>query len=978
MEQRTKATPREAASISRLSNCFSPESKPAQICGQLLLDTSLSSTPHFAVSTRHSVTSRIERNSRAFCYLIFSTRHLNATLEKHENVEKFITLPSLFCRFRLTRQTQTGHSHFASAFRAVFLDGSAPDLLGSRFALLRESTPTLKTPKPGAPFRRAVEVSAALFDLASVSLACRDQDTLVKTFVARVGAATGAQAVFVWLNNGPNFGHSSGSSSDSPSGDSLLACRARWSENGERFNTQSEGAAQGILAEVVKSGEVKRLNSQALAANGLSHLDKSTRQRVKSAVYAPLPGAQGIKGVVEVLGTRAGEFTADQARFIEEASRFVGQALTNLEALESERNLQLATLDRLTALYDIGRTFTSTLELKELLPIVAGKIRDLSGAGACNVWLIDRPSNELHLAEQAGSDPTSEPGSRVSASEGLLAEVAQQADSKLVTEPPEEAALQERLQAAGDFEMHCWMAAPLRKDDEVLGVIELINKVDGSSFDEEELFLLSSVSEQAAVALHNANLLESERKVFALDALLKISKEITSTLDLDHVLTTVVHQAATVVPFDKCVIGFFDRGRFILGAVSGETEVPSTREMDELRDRLEWVANQSDAVSADLYSDGWHAHPEDARAQIVSVLEAHDYGGFYALPLRDEQGALGAMALLSSDADFLTTSHKELLSILANQVSVAIRNAQLYQQVPLANILQPFAQRKAKFLSAVPHGRLRVFLERAGAVALVLILVPWPVRVGTNATVVPARRRVVSAMEGGVARAIYVHEGQMVQPGQLLAQIDDSDSVVRLAQAQAALSQSQHDLEEAEFRNDAATAGQARTLADLHAIEVRYGQERVSDAQLRAPIAGIVVTPRIEERTGTMVKAGEAFCEIVESDRMAAEMSVPENDLGLVRAGKPAALKLNAFPTTTFQGTVERIGAKTQSDAGEQYFLVRAVFENPGGQARDGMVGRARIRAGGGWFGSGWYPVGYALLRDPFRWFWQKAWVWTP
>jgi hypothetical protein len=57
----------------------------------LLLDTRLSSNPVFANSTRHSVTSRIQRNSRLLCYLTFSTRHLNATLEKCNLVEKFNT-----------------------------------------------------------------------------------------------------------------------------------------------------------------------------------------------------------------------------------------------------------------------------------------------------------------------------------------------------------------------------------------------------------------------------------------------------------------------------------------------------------------------------------------------------------------------------------------------------------------------------------------------------------------------------------------------------------------------------------------------------------------------------------------------------------------------------------------------------------------------------------------------------------------------
>jgi RND family efflux transporter MFP subunit len=807
-----------------------------------------------------------------------------------------------------------------------------------------------------------METSAALFELASVSLACRDQDTLLKTVAARVAAAVGARAVLIWIGT-PDPG---------------LMCRSRWSDPGERITPSDGPISEGLIVEVCESRETRRLGAKQIDAGDLSHLDESSRGRVKSAVYAPLPGGRVWQGVLEVLGKRSGEFTAEDALFIEEASRLAGQALTNLEAIEQERSSHLATLDRLTALYDIGRTFTSTLELAALLPIVAEKIRAILSAGACNIWLMDVASQEMHLANRVGEDPTAEEGARISASEGLLAEVAHQVSPRLVNEPATEPGLEERRDADGNFEIQSWMAAPLRKEDEVLGVVELINKADGSSFDEDELFLLASVSEQAAIALHNANLLESERKVHVLDALLKISQEITSTLDLDHVLTTVVQQAGSVVPFDKCVIGFFDRGRFLLGAVSGETEVPKTREMDDFRERFQWVANQADVVAADLHSEGWEFHPDEARAQIVSVLEKHSYAGFYALPLRDEQGALGVLALVSSEADFLSENHKETLAILANQTSVAIRNAQLYQQVPLANLLQPFTARKQKLLAAVPKGRWRIYGERTAIVAAALILIPWPMRVGTDATVVPAQSRVVSAMQGGVVKRVFIHEGDVVQPGQLLAQLDDGDDAIKLAQAQAALAQARHDSAEAEFKNDSSAAGQATIRANLHAAEVQLEQERVSQAQLRAPIAGVAVTRKVEDRTGTMVKPGEAFCEIVEGGRMAIDMSVPEADLGLVRTGRAVALKLNAFPTSTFAGTVERIGEQTRAEAGEQYFLVRAVFDNSEGLARDGMVGRARIRAGGGWFGSGWYSVGFALLRDPFRWAWQEIWSWLP
>lgn len=808
-----------------------------------------------------------------------------------------------------------------------------------------------------------MEASSALFELASVSLACRDQDTLLKTLATRVGTTLGARAVLVWRHGADSEG---------------LACRAHWVEPGEHVMPCAKVANEGVLAEVYEEAKTRCFSAREIDPEEFSHLEGPSRTRVKSALYATLPGAHVAEGVVEVLNKHSGEFTAEDASFLEEAASLAGQALANLEAIERERQAQFATLERLTALYDLGRTFTSTLELGELLPIIAGKIRDILGAQACNLWLVD--SEELRLAHQAGEDPTAEEGARAPLSEGLLGQVAGQASPRLVVSPDKEPALEQRRKAASEFEIQSWMAAPLRKEkeEEVIGVLELINKSDGTPFDEDDLFFLSSISEQAAVAIHNANLLESERKLHVLDALLKISKEITSTLDLDHVLTTVVHQAATVVPFDECVIGFFDRGRFLLGAVSGEAEVPKTREMSELRERLEWVADQENPVSANRTEDGWQTAPDGARVQLASFLEANEYNGFYGLPLRDDQGTLGALALLSSEADFLTASHLETLAILANQTTVAIRNAQLYQQVPLANLLQPLAEKKQKLLSVLPQGRWAEYAARVGLLALLLVLVPWPMRISTNATVVPAERRLVSAAVGGVVQRVFIHEGDVVQPGQLLAQLDDSQDRVKLAGAETALSLARRELAEAEFRRDPAAAGQARLRADAHSVEVALERERVNAAQLRAPIAGVVITPKVEEKAGTMVNAGNAFCEIVAQDHMAAEMSVPETDLSLVRPGKNVSLKLNAYPTTTFRGAVERLGAQTRAEAGEQYFLVRAVFSNPGGRARDGMVGRARIRAGGGWFESGWYPVGYVLFRSPFRWVWQRAWLWLP
>jgi hypothetical protein len=83
----------------KLARPHSGTNKSSRRSSVLLLDTRLSNSPDFANSTRHSVTSRIAPNSRLLCYLIFPTRHLNATPEKRNFVEKFNTRVRFFAAF---------------------------------------------------------------------------------------------------------------------------------------------------------------------------------------------------------------------------------------------------------------------------------------------------------------------------------------------------------------------------------------------------------------------------------------------------------------------------------------------------------------------------------------------------------------------------------------------------------------------------------------------------------------------------------------------------------------------------------------------------------------------------------------------------------------------------------------------------------------------------------------------------------------
>ena len=139
-------------------------------------------------------------------------------------------------------------------------------------------------------------------------------------------------------------------------------------------------------------------------------------------------------------------------------------------------------------------------------------------------------------------------------------------------------------------------------------------------------------------------------------------------------------------------------------------------------------------------------------------------------------------------------------------------------------------------------------MGKAALVVLALILIPWKLRVQTNASVVPADKRVVAAEVSGVVRSVAVREGQRVQAGDTLAMLDDSENRMRLGRATAELGIARRQMADAEVRRDPAAGSQARLTMELHQTEVDLYREKVEKARLVASITGAVVTPKVEEK----------------------------------------------------------------------------------------------------------------------------------
>ena len=222
----------------------------------------------------------------------------------------------------------------------------------------------------------------------------------------------------------------------------------------------------------------------------------------------------------------------------------------------------------------------------------------------------------------------------------------------------------------------------------------------------------------------------------------------------------------------------------------------------------------------------------------------------------------------------------------------------------------------------------------------------------------------VSPKRQGVLEKLYVEEGDRVVAGQAIALMDSGDLRDRLqelqaqldsARAQLARSRSELQRNESLFRQKAISQNdynriRAAYLVDLaasQAAEQRLEQRRVESAELtvRAPFGG-VITARyadpgafVTPTTSASATAGASSSSIVElAQGLEAIAKVPESDIGRLKVGQSASVRVDAFPDRRFAARVRQIAPRAEKVNNVTSFEVKLELLQPPPELRIGMT----------------------------------------
>ena len=219
---------------------------------------------------------------------------------------------------------------------------------------------------------------------------------------------------------------------------------------------------------------------------------------------------------------------------------------------------------------------------------------------------------------------------------------------------------------------------PIEYDREILGVL-VIETLNTHAFEPEDFQLLTTASDQAAIAIQNSRLLavEVERRRMA-DILRSATLTVSSQLDLDQVLDRILSQLAKMVPFDStCVFLWRDdylQAKAARGLPSPEEVIGKSFPADN--ELFHIILNTKKPVILDDIRD-------DPR--FMGWGGTSKMGSWMGIPLLIDNQIIGYLTLDHREIKAYDQEKANLAMIFAYQAAVALQNAQLYNTAKIAS-----------------------------------------------------------------------------------------------------------------------------------------------------------------------------------------------------------------------------------------------------------------------------------------------------
>lgn len=318
-------------------------------------------------------------------------------------------------------------------------------------------------------------------------------------------------------------------------------------------------------------------------------------------------------------------------------------------------------------LFRLADALNTTLDLKTLLERTAALVRAVIDYRIFAILLINDRTSDLRMRFQIGHKPEIE-RLRIRMGHGVVGQVAQTRQPVLLNDVRN---VENYIDA--NPEVRSELAVPLIAKNRVIGVID-IQAEQLNYFKPEHLHLLTLTASRIAGAIENARLYTRvARQAQTLQLLNEISREITSILDPHELLERVGQLIRRIIDYQMLSIWLVNERDQVmenhLAIRFGERfdpkeKLPLDRGLVGASITEKRVVNIGDVRKDPRY----HMVNPETRSEM-------------AVPLIYKGRSIGVLDIEHTRAHYFNEDHERAMTTLANQLAIALENAQLYQRV---------------------------------------------------------------------------------------------------------------------------------------------------------------------------------------------------------------------------------------------------------------------------------------------------------
>jgi PAS domain S-box-containing protein len=409
---------------------------------------------------------------------------------------------------------------------------------------------------------------------------------------------------------------------------------------------------------------------QDVSEDGFGWLPSEGLEHVRSNIGVPLRVRDRVIGLLTIDGRQAGAYGEVDARIAQVFAQQAAIAIENARLYQAQRSQR----ELAEALREAARVMGTSLELDEILRLILDQLKRVLVYDTASVIILREDSvPDLVVGVGYGDEhTTSREASHLLLDSPILRQMAADLQPVVSADVRE---LEGWIWVPGAEQVRSWLGIPLVAHGQMIGAL-MVDYSQPGFYGEAEMQTAQALAQHAAQAIENARLFQAERKQHELaEALRQATAAVSSTLDLDQVLDHILEQVSRVIPADAANVNLIEDGyahivrwrgyeRFGQDVRSVALRVADTPSLRHMRQTGETLIIPDTAAYAD-----WVDRPE--------VTWIRSYVG---APIRVRDEVIGFLNVDSATPSFFEAAHADQLRAFADQASLALGNARLFEE----------------------------------------------------------------------------------------------------------------------------------------------------------------------------------------------------------------------------------------------------------------------------------------------------------